>query len=211
MANDNEEFWQQCLGENGFVLSQLFPVPVVIVQGKAYVGGKSLSNKGGAIVDFLLKNKIGQNAILVEIKTPVSPLLRNTTYRQGVFAPSPEVSGAIAQVLDYRRQLIENAYGLRNQEEGLDFYAFEPTAVIVAGNAASQLTNETRRRSFELFRAQLRHIQLITYDELFGKVESLIEVLQGDAGGTFEEPGIDWVDRSLEESAPAQEEDDIPF
>jgi len=42
--NSNEEFWQKTLEENSFVLSQIFAYPIIVVKGKAYVGGKTISN-----------------------------------------------------------------------------------------------------------------------------------------------------------------------
>lgn len=209
-TNGEEEFWQKSLGANGFVLSQVFPVPVIIVEDKAYVGGKQVTNRGGNIADFLLKNEISQNAILVEIKTPVSPLLSNKSYRQEVFGPSAEITGAIAQALNYRQHLIENAHSLKNPEEGLDFDAFEPTVVIIAGNYI-ELADRARRRSFELFRAQLRNVQLITYDELFGKVASLMEVLQGTIKDSSQDDDYGVGDWMSNENTPVAEEDDIPF
>ena len=51
--NDDEGFWQDKLARHSFVLSQIFAYPVVVIQGKAYVGGKRLDNAHGNIVDFL--------------------------------------------------------------------------------------------------------------------------------------------------------------
>jgi len=178
--NSDEEFWQKCLGENGVILSQVFPYPVVIVEDKAYVGNKLITNKGGKIVDFLLKNEVTHNAVLVEIKTPMTALLSRKEYRDNVYSISTEISGAITQVLGYRQSLIANYPLLRDEEnEELSFEAFEPAMIIIVGNSARELTNKAKRRSFELFRSQLRHVQLITYDELFAKISALIHLLEG--------------------------------
>lgn len=98
-TNPVEEFWQKELSSNSF-LSQLFPYPVMLVHGKAYVGGKSVFNKGRNIVDFLLKNSLTDNAALVEIKTPVTPLL-GSLYRGNVYNISNELSGSVIQVENY--------------------------------------------------------------------------------------------------------------
>ncbi len=37
-----------------------------------------------------------------------------------------------------------------------------------------------QRKSFELFRMGLKDVQVITYDELFGKVEFLVNLLEGN-------------------------------
>ena len=209
--SDDEEFWQKCLGERGFVLTQVFASPVVILKGTAYVGGKLATNRGGGIVDFLLKNSITHNAALVEIKTPVTALLNRQAYRDNTHSISNEVSGAIAQVLSYRHSLMVNYSTLRDGEDReMTFEAFEPAAIVIAGNSARELNSRTKRRSFELFRSQLKHVQLITYDELFAKIAGLVRLLEsGDAASeedTFQE--VDW---GFREEAPFSPEDGIPF
>jgi len=93
--NSDEDFWQRTLSDNSFVLSQMFANPVIIIKGKAYVGGKSITNTGGSIVDFLAKNDITNDAVLIEIKTPTTKLLGNK-YRDGVYPISSELSGSIS-------------------------------------------------------------------------------------------------------------------
>ena len=61
--NSDEEFWQQQFQGNPFVFSQVFTFPVIIVKGKAYVGGKSVENTGGNVVDYLCKNSLTKNAV----------------------------------------------------------------------------------------------------------------------------------------------------
>ena len=70
--NSEEEFWQKTMAENTLIISQLFSFPVLILESKAYVGGKSIANTGGKLLDFLLVDKLGNNAALVEIKTPMT-------------------------------------------------------------------------------------------------------------------------------------------
>ena len=55
--NADEEFWQSLLGQQAFVLEQIFSLPIVVIQQKAYVGGKTISNAGGHIADFLVKER----------------------------------------------------------------------------------------------------------------------------------------------------------
>jgi hypothetical protein len=66
--NSNEEFWQNTLSKYSFVLSQVFAYPVVIVKDKAYVGGKDMANSGGNLVDFLARNDVSKNAVLIETR-----------------------------------------------------------------------------------------------------------------------------------------------
>jgi hypothetical protein len=45
-------------------------VPIFVIKSKAYMGGKNALNKGGGVVDFLIKNKVTNSVGLIEIKTP---------------------------------------------------------------------------------------------------------------------------------------------
>jgi len=85
--NRDEEFWQSLFARHSYVLSQLFAYPVVLIKGKAYVGGKNLCNTGGNVVDFLLRTESSGAAVLVEIKTPQTPLL-GTKYRDCAYPPN---------------------------------------------------------------------------------------------------------------------------
>lgn len=210
-TSNDEEFWQKCLEESGFVLTQVFAFPVVILKGKAYVGGKIATNRGGRIVDFFLKNAITHNAALVEIKTPMTPLLHRQAYRDNTYSISNEVSGAIVQVLSYRQSLMTNYLSLRyGGNQVMTFEAFEPAAIVIAGNLARELRDRAKRSSFELFRSQLKHVQLITYDELFAKIAALVRLLESGDAASEEETSqeVDW-DIPLE--ATFSQEEDIPF
>lgn len=90
-TNSNEEFWQLTLSENSYVLSLAFSVPVVFIQDKAYVGGMKIDRKGARLVDFLYSGDISREAILIEIKTPMTKLL-GRKYRK-VYGPSSDISG----------------------------------------------------------------------------------------------------------------------
>lgn len=45
--DSTEEFWQQLLADNSWVLAQLSGSPLVVINEKAYVGGKMIDNTGG--------------------------------------------------------------------------------------------------------------------------------------------------------------------
>lgn len=174
--SDDEEFWQRQIASSPILLQQIFEAPVTVVKGKAYVGGKNVSNDGGKLADFLLKNSITQNLCLVEIKTPGSHLL-GAEYRSGVFPLSREVMGAISQVLTYRDDLNKEFFALARRSK-IDMESFDPCCVVVVGSAEKRLTSEERRRSFELARAQMRDVRIVTFDELYARLQSLIDLLR---------------------------------
>ncbi|MBF2090246.1 MAG: DUF4263 domain-containing protein [Synechococcales cyanobacterium K44_A2020_017] len=178
ISNDSEEFWQGVLVQNSFLFSQLFYFPVIVLDNKAYVGGKGISNKGGNVADFLCANNLTRNVALVEIKTPVTKLL-GARYRGDIYNTSTELSGSVAQVANYKNSLMKNYVTLTNPEEER-FEAFDPRCIIIIGNISSELLDSKQRKSLELFRMGLKDVQVITYDELFEKVEFLVNLLEGN-------------------------------
>lgn len=175
-TNADEEFWQKELTENSLLLSQVFAYPVVLLKGKAYVGGKSYENQGGNIVDFLFKNELTDNAVLIEIKTPVTPLI-GKKYR-GVYNVSEELTGSIIQVSNYANSITQDYHALTRTCR--KFEAFKPHCLVIAGNCSVELGDSDKRKSFELFRRGLKDVDVVTYDELFGKVDNFISLLEGN-------------------------------
>ena len=170
-TNAREDYWQGLLSRHSAVLSQVLAWPIVVIGEKAYLGGKRLDNKGGNEVDFIARTLATRSAVLVEIKTPATTLL-GAAYR-GVYPLSQELNGAVAQVLHYKQSLATNS-GLLAESATI---VGEPRCIIIAGNAATELVSEAARNSFELLRERTLGVVIITFDELFGRVEKAIEVL----------------------------------
>jgi Domain of unknown function (DUF4263) len=183
-SNKNEEFWQKTFQKHSFALTQLFAFPVILFRGKAYVGGKGLENTGGNIVDFLAANHLTHNALLIEIKTPLTPLLGGEYRGGGIYSASDDFSGAISQVLNYRHSLQREFDSLgRDYRDRVD--AFSPQCMVVMGNT-KQLSDPGQVRSFELLRDAVRNeVTVVTYDELFGKVKALLDLLEGRFDGAL--------------------------
>lgn len=171
--NSQEYFWQTSLKEYSFILSQLFSVPVVFIKDNAYVGGMNIHRKDGRLVDYLFSTGSSNEAILIEIKTPVTKLLGGK-YRNS-YKISAELNGAVMQALDYRVTLIENIKSTSdNVERPLEH--FNPKCLIIIGDGENELTDSGKRRSFELFRTNLQNVEVVTYDELFKKIEILAKL-----------------------------------
>jgi hypothetical protein len=175
--NSDEEFWQKLMADHAVILSQVFSYPVVILKDKAFVGGKGIENSGGNVADFLLANELSENAVLVELKTPAAKLL-GRRYRDGVYAISTELGGAISQALNYKDSMLKDYHSLKSGSAAA-FDAIDPQCLVIVGDTAAELTDQARKRSFELFRRALKDVQVVTYDELFKKVEVLANLLFG--------------------------------
>lgn len=167
--NSNEEFWQIQFQTHSIALSQLFSVPVTLIEGKAYVGGQGIDRADGRFVDFIFSGGTASDTMLVEIKTPVTQLMNKSKYRN-VHAPSSQLSGSVVQVVDYRTSLTRELGTLTHGKYSLS--TFHPRCVVIVGNSA-ELDNDSKRHSFELFRANLSNVEIVTFDEVFRKIEHL--------------------------------------
>lgn len=171
--NNSESFWQRTFGDNSWVLSQIFASPFLDFQQEAYVGGKTVENKEGKVVDFIYQNGLSREVALIEIKTPNTRLL-STEYRTGVYSIHSDLTGSIIQVLGYKEQIIRDYAQLRLDYER-EFKVFSPKCVVIAGKLKG--LNEKQLQSFEIYRKELKNVTIITYDELFQKVQMLLKLL----------------------------------
>lgn len=169
----DEEFWHKLFKKNPQLLAQIVPECLVQIADKAYVGGKGLDNSGGKIIDFIYGKKSTKNVVLVEIKTPATRLI-GREYRSNVFAVSDDVVGSTIQVLGYRNELSRNYYAVTHAE-GHQIEVFDPQCFVIVGNLAAEGLDASQRASFELFRAN-SSVVIVTFDELFDKMKSLVEV-----------------------------------
>jgi Domain of unknown function (DUF4263) len=174
-TNSSEEFWQKSFARRTYVLSQLFAYPVVVMGTKAYLGGKQINSKGGKEIDFLFAAESTDALIIIEIKTPQTTLL-GSAYRAGVFPLSQDLSGSIAQVLRYRQTLMRT-FDSVTADTPRRLTLGEPRCVVVAGHS-NQLSEQSMRENFELQRERVQGVTVITYDELFIRLQRLVSLLE---------------------------------
>ena len=166
--NDNEKQWQTFFGKNSWILNHLFPFEVILRKQEAYVGGKTLENEDGRVVDFLFENGFQDNFALLEIKTHKKDLLKRTAYRKpDVFAYSDDLSGGISQCLDQKDVFLRD-FG--NKERIIN-----PKAILVIGMKDN--LSEHQNKCFELLRSNQKNVDILTFDELLAKLKGLLAVV----------------------------------
>jgi hypothetical protein len=171
--NAKEEFWHRFFNQNPHILAQAFPDSILKLKDKCFVGGKSLENKNGNLLDFLYKSGSTKNVVLIEIKTPAMKLI-GKQYRDNAYAMSEDLSGAIVQVLNYREELQKSFYMLSGTSTH-SFTAIAPRCVVLGGSIAAAKMDENQCRSFELFRWTQQTI-ILAYDELFAKIQDIVDL-----------------------------------
>lgn len=165
-----ESRWQSFFNENPFILSMAFGYPIVKVKDQASIGGRKLSGSGEKITDFLVKNSLTNNTALFEIKTPQTPVLRSRSYREGVFTPTPELSGSINQALDQRYQFQKQISQIKDASRLYDMESYAVHSCLIIGKTPN---DPDQQKSFELFRRNSKEVQIVTFDELLEKLKQL--------------------------------------
>lgn len=174
MRNDHEtDFWQPFFEQNAWVLSQLFHAPVMFYSGKRYVGGKGMDNHGGQYTDFIFKNDITDNVAIIEIKSPVKPII-DGEYRQS-FMFSSELVGGVNQLLLQKDTLTKNYKNLVTEAD--EYYrATNIECLLVYGNIG--MLSRKQKDAFESYRNELRSIRIIGFDELLERINNLLALLE---------------------------------
>lgn len=177
-TNDEEDFWQTTFEDHPWVLSQIFASPYIFIQGKPYFGGKSDKDAGGVKGDLIYKNIQTNNAAFIEIKTPVKPLLNIGLYRgkgqddeNSVRSASSELSGGVVQVLNQRNVLLRK----KDSISATRYDSHLSKCILIVGD--SRKLGKIGKKSFDLFRNSNKEVEIITFDELFMRLEKLSEVL----------------------------------
>lgn len=181
-TNGMEAYWQTLFTDHVYVFSQLFSANLTLLEESAYLGGQKIDRSGARIADFLLAGGSGKQSIIVEIKTPLTRLVNRARYRSGSHAPSTELSGGITQLNDYLERLRESISGALRDHISIGS-TFNPKRILIIGDY-SQLDTVEKVSSFESFRQSINGVEVITFDEFFEKVRSILDVF-----------GLSWKDK----------------
>ncbi|NQU83694.1 MAG: DUF4263 domain-containing protein [Parcubacteria group bacterium] len=175
--NSSEEFWQNVFQDHAWILSQIFSCPFVQIGRKFYCGGKEDDDRGGVKGDLLYKNNLTGNLAFIEIKTPNTGIIGDQ-YRgdeEGreniIYSLSKNVTGGVSQVLNQRKVYL-NTHG----DNGGKFL-HNAKCILVIGKI-TDFKNEDEHKSFELFRSSSKEVEMITFDELFGRIQALLDLLK---------------------------------
>ena len=178
LDSGDEKFWQNLFKKNPYYLSSIAPSILQVICDQAYMGTKSINNTGSSITDFLCQQGLG-NVCIIEIKTPKTKLVKKDDYRTEVYSPSNELVSAVVQVKEQKDKFLKNFPNTKSESlrQGIIYDAADPKCYLILGN--TQNLNPEQLESFNLFRNELRTVEIITYDELLIKLENLYKLLGG--------------------------------
>lgn len=202
-----EAVWQRFFEANtwifGYGLSYQFLSNLDDRKLEQIVRGSDITGTGKR-TDALMKTRGRISSLcFIEIKRHDTPLVSNSPYRPGVWPPSPDLAGGVSQMQAAVHAAVEKL-GRKVAPEDADgdptgevLFNIEPRSCIVVGSLEQFKTangiNETKLRSFELYRRHTWRPEIITFDELLERARFIVE--QGP------EP----------EPEPEQDDEEMPF
>lgn len=170
----NEEKWHKFFEKYTWIFSQLFHYQAVLFQSKAYAGGMRVDKQGANIADFLYQNELTKNVAIIEIKTHKTALLKKNPYRgNNVFELSKDLNGGINQILRQKHNLIADFKSLAHESEK-EFGSFDPQCILIIGRLDS--LSKKQKECFEIYRRSCKDLEILTYDELFARIDSILKI-----------------------------------
>jgi len=185
----SEDDWQKFFERNqwifGYGLSYIFTTGLDGRSLQQKIRGSSLVEPG-KIPDGVMKSRAAISALcLVEIKKNSTELLKRSQYRSGTWAPSTELSGAVAQCQESLRAAAD-AFDThlsftddQGNPTGEELMSVQPRSFLVAGSLGQFRTehgiNSKRYQAFEGFRRNLRQPEILTFDELYERARFIVD------------------------------------
>lgn len=174
----SEPKWQEFFEINDWIFGYGLKYKYLkILQREAHVSNSDLSGQGEVVDDFLVADKFTK---LVELKRPDTPLFGKDKYRNGAWQLSDELTNAVSQILAQKAE-----WSIKAQEVNYDVHGnqilqptYDPECILVIGNLnavdGSDKEKTIKLRTFELYRRNLRNIEILCYDELFERAKFII-------------------------------------
>lgn len=139
------------------------------------VGGVGTDNRNKPVVDFLMS--FTDYTVLVEIKRPDTRIFKDGQGgRAGTWEFSPDFIGAISQVAEQKAEWLQFAgtgdHFDKSGQSSLEARTKNARTILVIGSSQEfsegydARTANVRKDTFELFRREVRSIDILTFDEL---------------------------------------------
>lgn len=194
-AGGPEKAWQRLLEANPWVLGVGLGGQLLTSWSherlEQVTSGASIKGAGKRTDALLRTNGIVRSMVFAEIKHHRTELLAGTHYRSACWGPSTELAGAVVQVQQTVRMAVRDLGDYLEDKAsdgsrtGEGTFITQPRAYLVVG-CLNQLEGtggpiDEKVHSFELFRRNLAHPEVITFDELLARAEWHVKLAEEQA------------------------------
>ncbi|MBD0845111.1 hypothetical protein PB70LOC_01970 [Pectobacterium versatile] len=193
----NEIDWQRFFERNEWVFGYGLRYRYLsILQREAHISHTDLNGSNDVITDFLMSDS--RFTKIVELKTPQTNLFINRQNRADSWRLSSELTDAVSQILaqkaNWEIESQRDNYTASGERISEETYDAECILIIGSLNAISGTEREKKikRKTFELYRRNLKNIDIICYDELLERARFIVrsaELLEDAIGSVLSTEG----------------------
>jgi len=174
-----EQEWQAFFKEQAWILGGVHDIQYLSeISDQPIFSGSNFQGQGEKRGDFLTcTSGNARFTSIVEIKKATTSLLQSQAYRQGVYCPSSELNGGLAQLRTYlRKWLIEGSRTDENKDilENAGIHTVQPMGILIIGNLDEIKADRKKREAFEVFRYNQKDVHIVTFDEVYARAERLL-------------------------------------
>lgn len=182
-SHSEEKTWQYFFEKNewifGYGLDYRFNK---ILQREAHLNTNNLDGSNSVITDYVLADN--KFTTFVEIKRPSTPLFKPQKLRGNCWRLSNDLYEAHSQILEQKisgqTKFETNQAGYCSQGNKITQSAYDSKAILIIGSWQNikeddQYTQNLKERTLELFRRDLRNIEIITFDEPYERAKFIVE------------------------------------
>lgn len=175
-----EADWQRFFERNEWIFGYgLTYKYITILQREAHVSSTDLNGANDVITDFLLSDS--RFTKIVELKTPKTALFERRRNRADSWRLSTELTDAVSQILAQKAnwEIEGSRANYTTEGELIHEGTYDVECILVIGSH-SDIEGTAREKAMklktlELYRRNLRSIEILTYDELFERAKYIVE------------------------------------
>jgi hypothetical protein len=175
-----EPQWQSFFELNGWIFGYGLKYKFLrILQREAHISGTDLDGGNAVISDFLLTD--ARFTKLVELKTPKTKLFENRQNRSDSWRLSTDLTDAVSQILAQKANWELEGAGTNYTSDGkkISEAAHDVECILVIGAFSSIEASDDKERAIklktlELYRRNLRNIEILLYDELYQRARFIV-------------------------------------
>jgi hypothetical protein len=178
-----EPDWQKFFERNEWIFGYgLTYKYITILQREAHVSSSDLNGANDVITDFLVSDS--RFTKIVELKTPKTALFERSRNRADSWRLSMALTDAVSQILAQKAnwEIESDGHNYTAEGELITEKAYDVQCILVIGshsNIDGTARDKTMKsKTLELYRRNLRCIEILTYDELFERAKYIVKGAQ---------------------------------
>ncbi|REE79416.1 Shedu immune nuclease family protein [Pantoea ananatis] len=179
-ANYTEPDWQSFFERNEWIFGYGLKYKYLkILQREAHISKTDLNGGNDVITDFLMSDS--RYTKIVELKTPETKLFTKKQGRSDTWFLSSELTNAVSQILSQKANWEIESQNRNYTSDGRLIHeeSFDTECILIIGSLSSINGSDRekliKRKTLELYRRNLKNIDILLYDELLERSRYIVK------------------------------------